>query len=247
MTWLDSLTQLQETCLTTSLSPMAALLLLTLNTTGKICVKHGTHSNLGNTYSSRSSIALITHKQGESPSVRHKSSRLRTPRSFQLESSTLLARWNDRLPAEQTWNALKTHFARAHRRHKQIQGGTAAASGHATRAVAQPAGEDLAGAAIDAFFNSATATAVDRGIVTTLTGANSCLTKQLEDISQTLKEIRALIRKERNDRSSQKTFLPSNDDYCWRHGYKIARNNSSENCVYPKTRHKREAIKDTNL
>jgi hypothetical protein len=85
MTWFDSLTQLQETCLTTSFFPMAALLLLTLNTTGKICVKHGTHSNLWNPYSIRSRIALITQKQGESPSVRHTSSRLRTPRSLQLD------------------------------------------------------------------------------------------------------------------------------------------------------------------
>jgi hypothetical protein len=46
MTWLDSLTQLQETCSNTSFSPIAALLLLTFNTTGKICVTHGTHSRL---------------------------------------------------------------------------------------------------------------------------------------------------------------------------------------------------------
>jgi hypothetical protein len=53
--------------------------------------------------------------------------------------------------------------------------------------VAQPADEDLSGAAIDAFANLATATAVDRGIIATLTEANSRFTKQLEDSSQTLK------------------------------------------------------------
>jgi hypothetical protein len=91
MTWLASLTQLQETCLTTSFSTMAALLMLTLNTTGKICVNNGTHSTLYNPYSSRFRIALITQRQGGSPSVRHKSSRLRTPKSLQLESSTVFA------------------------------------------------------------------------------------------------------------------------------------------------------------
>jgi hypothetical protein len=51
-----------------------------------------------------------------------------------------------------------------------------ATSGRANAAVAQPAGDDLSGAAIDAFTNLATATSVDRGIVTTLTEA-SCANK----------------------------------------------------------------------
>jgi hypothetical protein len=68
---------------------------------------------------------------------------------------------------------------------------------------------------------------VDRGIVATLTEANSHLTKQLEDSSQTLNEIMALLKKERNDRSSHKTFAPSNDNYSWTPGYNIARNHTS--------------------
>jgi hypothetical protein len=154
-------------------------------------------------------------------------------------------RWNDRVPADQTWNAFKTHFAMAYRHHKCR--GEAAASGYANTAVAQPADEDIAGEAIDAFANLATATAVDRGMVVTLTEANPRLTKQLEDSSQYLKEIRALLKKERNDRSPRKTFAPPNDNYCWAHGYKIARNHTSENCLYPKTGNKREANKDNNL
>jgi hypothetical protein len=128
-----------------------------------------------------------------------------------------------------------------------MQGGTAAASGYANAALAQPVDEDLAGAAIDEFANLATATAVDRGIVATVTESNSLLTKQLEDSSQNLKEIRALLKKERNERSSRKTFAPPNDNYCWTHGYKIARNHTSENCLYPKTGDTREANKDNNL
>jgi hypothetical protein len=46
ITWLDSLTQLQEICSNTPFSPMTELLMWTLNKTGKICVKHGTHSSL---------------------------------------------------------------------------------------------------------------------------------------------------------------------------------------------------------
>jgi hypothetical protein len=82
----------------------------------------------------------------------------------------------------------------AYRQHKKIQGETYAASGYANAAVAQPADEDFAGASIDVFSNLATATAVDRGIVVTLTQSNSRLTQQLEDSSQTLKEIRAFLK-----------------------------------------------------
>jgi hypothetical protein len=99
-----------------------------------------------------------------------------------------------------------------------MQGEIAAVSGYANASVAQPADDDLSGAAIDAFANLAIVTAVDRGIVATLTEANSRLTKQLEYTSQTLKEIRALLKKERNDRSYRKPFAPSNDNYCWTHG-----------------------------
>jgi hypothetical protein len=123
----------------------------------------------------------------------------------------------------------------------------AAASGYDNTAVAKPADEDLEGAAIDAFSNLATATAVDHGIFATLTEANSHLTKQLEEGSQTLKEIRALLRKDGKDRIYRKTFAPPNDNYCWTHGYKIARNHTIENCLYTKNEHKREANKDNNL
>jgi hypothetical protein len=76
----------------------------------------------------------------------------------------------------------------AYHQHTQMQGGVeAAASGYANADVAQPDDEDLAGAAIDGFANLATATTVDRIIVSTLTEANSRLTTQLEDSSQSLK------------------------------------------------------------
>jgi hypothetical protein len=227
---------------------MAASLLLILIPTVKICVKHGTHINLYNTYSSRSRIALITQKQGGvTISEAHK---LQTAYANTFATGifhSACRRWNDRISAGQTWNAFKSHFAMAYLQHKKVQGGTAAASGYDNAAVAQPADEDISGAAIDAFDNLVTATAVDRSIVATLTEANLNLKKQLEDSSQTLKEIRALLKKERNDRSSRKTFVPSNGNYCWTDGYKIARNHTSENCLYPKNGHKREANKDNNL
>jgi hypothetical protein len=70
--------------------------------------------------------------------------------------------------------------------------------------------------------------AVDRGIVATLTEVKSRLTKQLEDTSQSLKEIGSL--KERNKRSSRNPFAPSKGNYCCTRGYTIAINQTSENC-----------------
>jgi hypothetical protein len=89
----------------------------------------------------------------------------------------------------------------------------------------------------------ATATAVDRGIVATLTDANYHLAKQLEESDHALKEIRDLLMKECNDRATHKPFVYSLDNYCWTHGYKIAKKHTSVNCRFPKNGHKREAIK----
>jgi hypothetical protein len=52
-------------------------------------------------------------------------------------------------------------------------------------------------ATIGALANLATATAVDRGVAATLTEANARLVKQLKDNSNELRELNALIKKER--------------------------------------------------
>jgi hypothetical protein len=116
-------------------------------------------------------------------------------------------RWNDRNRQDKNWNNFKIHFATSYHQHKQMQGETAAASRYDNADVAHYVYDDLYEAAINAFANLATSKSVDRGIVATLTGANSHLTKQLEENAQALKEIRALLKKERNDRIARKPFL----------------------------------------
>jgi hypothetical protein len=155
-------------------------------------------------------------------------------------------RWNEKDALTKTWSNFKVHFATAYLQHKQMQGESAATSGYANADVAQP-DEDLAEAAIDAFANLASATAVDRSIVATLTEANNRLVKKLEESARALKEVKALLKKERGDRASRKPFASSVDNYCWRHGYKLARNHTSMNCLYPKTGHKEEATKSNNM
>jgi hypothetical protein len=53
--------------------------------------------------------------------------------------------------------------------------------------------DHMAEATIGALANLATSTAADRGVVATLTQANSCLVKQLEETSTKLRELKALF------------------------------------------------------
>jgi hypothetical protein len=47
-----------------------------------------------------------------------------------------------------------------------------------------------------------------------LIDVNSRLAKQLEESAQALKEIRVMLKKDRNDRGTCKPFAPSLDNYC---------------------------------
>jgi hypothetical protein len=96
---------------------------------------------------------------------------------------------------------------------------------------------------------------VDRGVVAQLTESNSRLAKQLEDNATALKEVKALLKKERAERANggnserppRHTFTPSSDNYFWSHGYKVARTHTSQACMYPKEGHQREATKSNNM
>jgi hypothetical protein len=84
------------------------------------------------------------------------SQKLQTVYAKVFDTGTLLSacrRWNEIIPAEQTWNDFITHFATAYLQHKQMQGETAAASEYTNAAVVQPADADIDGAAIDSFAN----------------------------------------------------------------------------------------------
>jgi hypothetical protein len=83
-------------------------------------------------------------------------------------------RWNEKPTTEKTWTHFKSHFAAAHRQHKQMQGGTAANAGYHSANAAMTHNEDkIAEATIGALANLETATAADRGVVAALTQANS--------------------------------------------------------------------------
>jgi hypothetical protein len=90
-----------------------------------------------------------------------------------------------------------------------MQGESAATSGyHSANAAVGKTEDKMAEATIGALANLYTATAADRGVVATLTEANARLAKQLEDNSNELREIKALIKKERTKRRGQRSFNP---------------------------------------
>jgi hypothetical protein len=124
-------------------------------------------------------------------------------------------RWNEKLAIEKTWTQFKSHFAAAHRQHKQMQGESAATAGyHSSNAAVTHNEDQMAESTIGALSNLSTATAADRGVVAALTQANSRLAKQLNDNSTELRELKALPKKERSKKRGQRSFNPSPRNYC---------------------------------
>jgi hypothetical protein len=157
-------------------------------------------------------------------------------------------RWNETPLADKTWAQFKAHFSAVHRHHKQMQGESAATAGyHSVNADVGQTEDQMAEANIGALENLATATAADRGMVATLTEANARLVKQLEDNSNELRELKALIKKERFEKRGQRSLNPSPNNYCWTHGYKVANTHTSLSCNFPKQGHKREATRTDNM
>jgi hypothetical protein len=157
-------------------------------------------------------------------------------------------RWNKKHTIEKTWIQFKSHFAAAHRQHKQMQGESCATAGyHSANAAVAHNKYQMAEETIVALSNLATATAADRGMVAALTQANARLAKQLEDNSNELLELNALLKKERSEKRGQRSFNPSPTNYCWTHGYKVGSNHTSLTCKLPKPGHKMEATRADNM
>jgi hypothetical protein len=157
-------------------------------------------------------------------------------------------RWNEKPSAKKTWTHFKSHFAAAHRQHKQMQGESAATAGYHSANAAMTQNEDqMAESTIGALANLATATAADRGVVAALTQENSRLAKQLEENSSELRELKALLNQERRDKRGPRSFNPSSSNYCWTHGYKVGKTHTSLTCNTPKPGHKAEATRAENM
>jgi serine/threonine-protein kinase RIO1 len=95
-----------------------------------------------------------------------------------------------------------------------LKGESAATAGyHSDNAAVGQTEDQLAEATIGELANTATATAAYRGIVSTLKEANARLVNHLEDNSNELRELKALIKKERFEKRGQRSFNPSPNNY----------------------------------
>jgi phage shock protein A len=129
-----------------------------------------------------------------------------------------------------------------------MQGESAATAGyHSANAAVTHNEDEMANATIGALANLATATAADRGVLAALAQANSRLSKQLEDNSMELRELKALLKKKRSEKRGQRSFNPSLRNYYWTHGYKLGSTHTSHTCKLPKPDHKTEATQADNM
>jgi hypothetical protein len=155
--------------------------------------------------------------------------------------------WNENHLIKKTWTHFKSHFAAAHRQHKHMQGESAATAGyHSSNAAVEQTEDQLAKATIGAHASLATSNAADRGVMATLAEANARLGKQFEDNSNELRELKALVKKERVETRGQRIFEPSPNYYFWTHGYKVGNTHTSLSCNLPKQGHKREVTRADN-
>jgi hypothetical protein len=213
------------------------------------CAKHGIPNNLLNPCSSRFKIVQIILRQGGvligHPHQINVGYAKIFPTGHFMSACHL---WNEKTLADKTWAQFKAHFSAAHRQHKQMQGESSSTAGyHSTNAAVGQTEDQMAEATIVALSNLATATAAARGVVATLTEANARLIKQLEDNSNELRELKALIKKEIFEKRGQRSFNPSPKNYCWTHGYKVSNIHTSLSCNLPKQGHKREATRTDNM
>jgi hypothetical protein len=124
-----------------------------------------------------------------------------------------------------------------------MQGEYSATAGyHSANATMTHNEDQMAEATIGALENLATATAADRGVVASLTQANSRLAKQLEENSSELRELKALLNQERHDKRGPRSFNPSSSNCCWTHGYKVGKTHISLTCNTPKPATKRRQL-----
>jgi hypothetical protein len=157
-------------------------------------------------------------------------------------------RWSQKDTKDKTWADFRVKFATARRQHKQMQGGSAANSGyHAANSYVGQNEYRMTESTTGALANLATDTATDRGMVATLTEANSLLAKKLEHHSNKLKDIKELFRQGISERKWKRTLNPSPDNYFSTHGCKLANRHTFLSCNYPKDSQKHEATKAENM
>jgi hypothetical protein len=146
--------------------------------------------------------------------------------------------WRKKLAIDKTWAHFKEHFAEAHHDLCLTQWTTQEGGYHSANNVMDSFVNETA----DAFANLATATALDCQMFDDLTAINKELTKQLAAKDHEL--VTAHSNNCNNDRSRR---CYNNANYCWTHGYDVARNHTSQTCRFPREGHQQCDVNRENI
>jgi hypothetical protein len=168
--------------------------------------------------------------------------------------------WRRKPGIDKTWANFKTDFAEAHHDLRLAQGTTQEGGYHG----ANNAMDSFVNNTADAFANLATATASDRQMLADLTASNKKLTEQLAAKDIEIASLRNTGRgsnrvpdrsndrpNDRNQTYNRASDRDQNDDrrrwnnknYCWTHGYDVARTHTSQSCRWTNDGHQRDATR----
>jgi hypothetical protein len=160
--------------------------------------------------------------------------------------------WQSRAIAEKTWAQFKIDFATAHWEFRLTNQTSQQSGFHSANMMIEQCIYDSMQETTEAIAQLTTATASDRGTVSTLTTTNDKLSNQLE-------AAHALIAKLKGEIATLKIKLkpvwqgqrPSrtrnNDSYCWSHGYQVGKSHTSAACQVRKTGHQEAATKSDTM
>jgi hypothetical protein len=156
--------------------------------------------------------------------------------------------WQSRALSGKTWAHFKIDFATAHSEFRLTNQTEQQSGFHSANMMIEQGREETMQDTVDAIAQLTTATASNRGAVTTLTTTNAKLATQLEaaqaQIAQLKDEIAALKNKIKSDWQGQRPHKTTNNDsYCWYHGYQVAKSHTSATCNMKNSGHKDTATK----
>jgi hypothetical protein len=171
--------------------------------------------------------------------------------------------WRRRPTVEKTWVNFKTEMVLSHEEFRASQVTSNQAGYQSANNVSPDQAYDIQHETATAIANLATATAADRSTLASLTSSNSSLSTELTQATAKLSaatiEISLLRAQLENraetgrrrpgrppDEGRRPPFAP-NTNYCWTHGYKVAKTHKSSTCNSRATGHKQDATRDNNM
>jgi hypothetical protein len=144
--------------------------------------------------------------------------------------------WKSRAISGNTWEQFKIDFATAHREFHLTNQTAHQSDFHSANMMIEHGREETIQDTVDAIAQLATATASNRRTVATLTFTNAKIATQLKaaqaHIVQLKDEVAELKIKIKPAWQGQRTHnMTNNDNYCWSHGYQVAKAHTAQPAI----------------